>query len=120
MTEKRSLVAKDRVSLKWQALFSVIGLLDIWAFYRIQKLRRAMLLVVVPGIMVWFVVPGLVLGAGHDIEGYAEMEEYDEEIHEQYLPPSVPVLGTVITVGFAAWSIYLIVRWSKEWNRQFA
>ena len=109
MTDKKFMVAKTRVDLRWQALFSIIAPLDIWAFYRIQKLRRALLLIAVPGIAIWIVIPGLLFGAAY----YAVSEEEYPEI------PDIPFLHTAIMVGFMAWSIYLIVRWSKIWNVKF-
>ncbi|HEX2556733.1 MAG TPA: hypothetical protein VHK86_00290, partial [Nitrososphaera sp.] len=44
--------ANHKVSVAWQIVFTFIPILNLWAFYRIRKLRKYLLFVVVPSIIV--------------------------------------------------------------------
>ena len=60
--------AKEKVSVMWQILFAIISPINLWAFYRIKKLRRYVLYVAVPSVIV-----GLILS----LVGYYEMTSID-------------------------------------------
>lgn len=114
------------VSIKWQILFSLISPLNIWAFYRIQKLRRYVLYVMIPSL----VLSGTLYGIA-----FYEMTVLDplesDSTPQTSLPPnmvpiepqvgkydSVPYLPISIasSIGFSFLSVYLAVTWSRQWN----
>jgi quinol-cytochrome oxidoreductase complex cytochrome b subunit len=54
--------AKRPVSILWQIIFVVfIPILDLWAFYRIKKLRKYLLYVYLPQIIIGGVIAGFIL-----------------------------------------------------------
>ena len=62
--------AKGKVSILWQILFVVfVSILDLWAFYRIQKLRKYLLLVYVPQIAVAIVIVVFVVNMVFEEDG---------------------------------------------------
>src|SRR5213593_4532461 len=44
--------ANRKVSVAWQIIFTFIPILNLWAFYRIKKLRKYFLYIIVPMIAV--------------------------------------------------------------------
>ena len=58
-----AMVEKKPVSVNWQMVFSVIPCLDLYASYRIQKLRLWLLI---------FWVAGVAVGLIHDYAIYGE------------------------------------------------
>jgi hypothetical protein len=44
--------ANHKVSVGWQIVFTFIPIVNFWAFYRIRKLRKYVLYVVAPSIIV--------------------------------------------------------------------
>lgn len=47
--------ATGKVSVGWQIVFALIPFLDLWAFYRIRKLRKYLLFTAVPTFISAFV-----------------------------------------------------------------
>ena len=107
--------ASSRVSLKTQTIFCIIPLLDIYAAYRIKRLRRYLF------IMIVFVgIPMMVI----DIAVFPQQEaetlddltmaaifDRDEFDHTAY--------SIVTWIGSILIAIFLIRRWSVQWNKQF-
>ena len=82
---------KSPVTIKSQILFSFIPALDFYAFYRIGKLRKFFMLIganVVYGIISDFFT----------------------------IKIAYPLNIIIPTVIISPLSIYLIIRWSKDWN----
>lgn len=124
--------AKDKVSIRWQVVFAIISPLNLWAFYRIKKLRKYLLCVFVPSIIV-----GLVLS----MIGYYEtmlINPLGGQMGSDYTMPLPPYMtpitpqvgkfdlipytgiGIASSIGFALFSVYLIVKWSRQWNGDIA
>ena len=129
MSNKKSasMTSENKVSVKWQILFSLISPLNIWAFYRIQKLRKYLLYVLVPSM----VISSLLFGIGFYEMSFIDPLEVTIKDPEPTLPPYMtpiepqvgkfdyvpyPIIGIVSSIGFSAFSIYLVIRWSREWN----
>ena len=91
------MVEKKPVSVNWQTLFAIIPIIDLWAFYRIEKLR--MLILVVIGMFVVSFIVGFV-------EGFLFFGMSD------FFTWIVILVGVII-------SIILIRSWSTEWNEKF-
>ncbi len=109
--------AKGRVSLAIQIIFCLIPLLDIYAAYRIKKLRWYLLIMLTFGIIMGVI----------DVTAFPAMQEeawdkfplsilwfhYDYDDHEyvQFL--------IIADVAAYVLAIFLILRWSLIWNKQF-
>ena len=124
--------AKGNVSIKWQIVFSIISPINLWAFYRIKKLRRYILYVLIPSI---------IIGLSLSLTGYYEMTLIDPSGGQMgsdaitplppYMTPIKPQVGkfdvipyniiSILTsIGLTLFSVYLMVKWSRKWNEQFS
>ena len=103
------MVAKGPVSVNWQSLFIIIPIVDLWAAYRIQKLRIFLLIFVV-GFGAAFTLIEIGLAGG-----------VDEFFRSDYLVSDFEMIGITI----AMWTtqiitaIILIRFYSKKWNLKF-
>lgn len=119
--------ASERVSIRWQVVFAIIFPLSIWAFYRIRRLRRYLLYVLVP---LAAVEGALYVGVAGEL---AHMEEIEPQGGADRVLQSAPfgpfalqeaeasiqsyvAADIASSVAFAAFAAYLVVRWSREWN----
>jgi len=92
--------AQKKVSVLWQIIFTYVPILDLWAFYRIKKLRKLVLYVMLPSVIFGFVI-GVSLGDG-----------LGNGSHK--------VFGLYIAgIGFLVLTNFLMIRWSRQHNRQF-
>jgi len=106
------LPAKGPVKIVWQIIFIFIPVLDLWAFYRIKKLRKFILIVWIPEIVITMVIitPMILASVEQSLTGSPMLDD-------QFLMEII--LLYIIETGFTILSIYLVYKWSKEWNRQF-
>ena len=111
--------AQGKVSIVWQIIFVLfVPIAGIWAFYRIKKLQKMILYIVLPSLALT-VLPALLLipfaddfeDDPTDIDGVSET--FGLQIVLLY------VIIVVGSIGLTAFGIYLIYRWSEEWNSQF-
>ena len=94
-----------------------VPIADIWAFYRIKKLQKSIVYLVLPaiGLLGLMIVPIMLLV--EEAENNPEkMEELPEELGASI---AVIVISTIGSIGIQIWAIYLIYKWSEEWNKQF-
>ena len=123
--------AKGKVSVGWQIVFAIISPVNLWAFYRIKKLRRYALYVIIPSIIVSsIVVAGGFYEMNSSQKGFDDDgNRYPEPTLPPYMTPIEPQVGkyektyviiSIITsVGLTILSVYLVVKWSRQWNEQF-
>ena len=110
--------AKGKVSILWQILFVVfVPILDLWAFYRIQRLRRYLLFVYVPQIVVAMVIVVFVVNMVFEEDGLEKVSKFSDNLDGNEI--LLTVASTVMGLGFTILSIYLIATWSEKWNKQF-
>ena len=93
-------VKQEPVSVNWQTLFAVLPVVWIWAFYRIEKLRLA-LVILISTSFGFSVLSGLLAGLLPDGAG-------------MYLIMPITYLPQAIL------AIALIRKWSKQWNEKFS
>jgi hypothetical protein len=100
-------------------VFAFLPIIDLWAFYRIRKLRKYVLYVIVPQIAIttvyfWYIYGSLFSAVINDPR--ADLSEsfmaYDKN-------DMLEVLTQVVSWGLLAFSIYLVIIWSRQHNRQF-
>jgi len=101
------MVAKGPVSIKEQTIFALIPYVDIWAFYRIQKLRRMILFSLILGL--GFVPIYLLVLLSIDKTSMTEpLDIYSNSLFIVYL------IGS--SLAGVSLKVYLIRKWSKKWN----
>jgi len=102
------MVEKKPVNVNWQMVFVLIPFLDLYASYRIQKLR------------LWLLIFGVVFAIATLLLNYAlfgmdhftwnnEIEAWDSA--KLYFHITL----TIVTLGSA---VYVIRRWSISWNEK--
>lgn len=105
--------ANHKVSVGWQIVFTFITGLNFWAFYRIRKLRKYVLYIIVPSVAL-------------SIASYSYPRQQFSLLGDNGLAfgdPSealvVSIITTVIGLGIQGFSIYLVIIWSRAHNRAF-
>ena len=113
--------AEGKVSLVWQIIMVLlIPIAGIWAFYRIKKLTKAFLYIIVPEIALMVLIMGSVILAVPNEDTLDSLESFDDP--EEALEPlmfGITILSTVVGLGLTGLAIYLIIKWTEEWNNQF-
>jgi len=99
------MVKKEPVSLTWQTVFMLFLPTTIYAFYRIEKLRRYLAIMfsifLVGGLLLeWTLFPDEFLGEN-------DSDEYKS-------------LQLLLLVTEVAFSMVLVRKWSREWNKNFS
>ena len=98
--------AKRKVSLVWQIILSFIPIIDIWVFYRIKKLRWYFLIFYV-GAGIPFIIPLAIFFAS-----FTPVEEISDFVED----PNISLTYSIIGTAALALHVYLVVKWSKDWN----
>jgi len=125
--------AKGKVSIGWQIVFAIISPINLWAFYRIKKLRLFVLYVIAPSIIASsIVVAGVFYEMNSPQKGFDDDgNRYPEPTLPPYMTPIEPqvgkfntgpymILNVITSVGLTILSVYLVVKWSRQWNEQFS
>ena len=113
--------AKEPVSILWQIVFAVfIPIADIWAFYRIKKLRKAILYITFPSLvlmmMIFVPMTSIMIEAGDNPE---KIEQMSEDLASDAGLSVMSIVVSIGSIGILIWTIYLIATWSEQWNKQF-
>ncbi len=115
--------ATGKVSLTRQTIYCFIPIMDIYAAYHIKKLRWYLLIMLGVGFALSIVTSA--------INPMPEIDEYNDklilenkEIDWSYVflgeNPEVAIATTIMYQAIVvAIAVYLIRRWSKQWNAQF-
>jgi len=94
---------KEPVSVNWQSIFTIIPFVNLWAFYRVERLRRYFLFVIAY-VVAYFLIGMLVFGVDPFL---------DEQVGEsRYIFEG---MFTALEIGI---SVGLIRMWSNEWNEK--
>jgi hypothetical protein len=110
------LPAGHKVSVAWQIVFKFLPVVNFWAFYRIRKLRKYLLYVIAPeiiltGIVLWYYFASMpsFTSLGDDTLAFGSSPEINQ----------VQIIGSVIEWALQGLSIYLVIIWSRQHNKQF-
>ena len=107
------------MSVLWQIIFVVfIPILDLWAFYRIKKLKKYLLFVYAPQLLIGGIIAGLIMGVAFEENGIEKLENFSEDLEANELALIIPSI--VMGMGFTIFSIYLIATWSEKWNKEIS
>ena len=98
------------VNIRVQTIFALIPSIDAWAFYRIQKLRKFILIVLSLGF--GFAPISLLVSSTIDTATLdSPLDLYTNPLFVAYIVGSIGTLhGTLV---------YFIRKWSREWNEKF-
>ena len=108
--------AKEKVSLSVQTIFCLIPILDMYAAYRIKKLRRYLVIMILVIAVPVSIASAVFLPTNDEdiVEGFTNVMIFYYGVDDRQFIFSVGVqIGTVL------FAIFLIRRWSKQWNMQF-
>ena len=102
------------VSIKEQIASTLIPGVDIWAFYRIKKLRKSTLYITIP-----VTVAAIIL----TMVTFSNYEKFQSELitDEAYTISQlgVTITALVVIVASLMFANHLVRKWSKEWNAKF-
>ena len=106
--------ANHKVSVAWQIVATFVIIANFWAFYRIRKLRKYLLYVYVPSIIISMAVAAYTSSTGLWVASPAGGIVYEPFV----LPPAFYAIYAV-SAGLQGLAIYLVIVWSREHNRKF-
>ena len=107
---KFNVVKKEPVSVNWQTLFIFLPIVDLWATYRIQKLRLYLLI-----FYLGFGLGGILL----EIALYPDAYFSDEFMEsDSFMTDEFSEIGLGLILASIALGIILIRKWSREWNEK--
>jgi len=114
--------AKGKVSLTRQTIYCFIPILDIYAAYQIKKLRWYLLIILALGLAMSLI--SSIINPMPDSFDEEKFFSENQEINWEYAifgeNPTISIATTIIYQGIVlAVAVYLIRRWSKQWNMQF-
>lgn len=106
------------VSLGWQFIFAFIPILNVWAFYRIRRLRKYFLLVIVPQF-------AILAAIGMSTSNMVLVRFVHPPLGLVWPDPNLKLSSegdfdaAVLGVALQVLTLYLVIKWSREHNRQF-
>ncbi len=110
--------AQGPVKIIWQIIFTFIPILDLWAFYRIKKLRRYFLFVVIPALAILIIM--IVAAVVPNLDSpMLDDPNYDPFMSDDPTFLAISIASPIVEIGFHILAIYLVYTWSKQWNKQF-
>jgi hypothetical protein len=114
--------ANHNVSVAWQIVFTFLPVLNLWAFYRIRKLRKYVLYIIVPSIAFSLVTLAVFFQYLFPCFG-DECIYYSEQISTVRdsggIDPFLYIITQVAGWTWQGFAIYLVIIWSRAYNRSF-
>jgi len=104
-------IATKPVSIFWQIVF--VFVIDVFAFYRIKKLRRFLLIVVLPTAIIATITSSIFTDFNCEQDWQLIVIGYDT-----CLSYEINIVIQMIYAAFLVYSIYLVRKWSIQWNEQ--
>ena len=109
------MVKDEPVSLMRQTIYAIIPILDIYAAYRVTRLRKYLLIMILVGIPV-SIADSVMFPDDRAVtyDGFIEFLTFYYGVNTDHF-----IFSFVVWVGSILIAIYLIRRWSKIWNKKF-
>ena len=112
--------ANHKVSVAWQIVFSFVPILNLWAFYRIKKLRKYFLYIIVPTIAVSIALAIYISSKSDSLEAsFGYPGYFGMPFNALSSMSALSTISNAISIGLHAFGIYLVIIWSRQHNRQF-
>ncbi len=109
----KKMVKQKSVTVAWQVVFTFIPFVNLWAFYRIQKLRLYLLIIIgssiIAGIImgiIMVIIMGITFGSTGSLMEMPDVSSYY-------------ISSIAVGIAFHLLAIYLVVKWSRNWNAKF-
>ncbi|KAG2473460.1 MAG: conserved membrane protein of unknown function [Nitrosopumilales archaeon] len=101
---------KEPVSVNWQTLFILIPVMDLFAAYRVEKLRLYLLIFYV----------GITLGSVILQMSLVPEDSFSDEFFDSgdFYPESYWEIGIAILLISYGLAVVLIRKWSRGWNEK--
>jgi len=109
-------IAKGKVNLVWQIIFSFIPGVLIWSFFRIKKLRLFLLMMAGPAVATISILP-IILFDPQYYETCTSM--FSIVPNYSCMNESLFIAGIIVNVIYHGFKTYFIIRWSRKWNESF-
>ena len=110
------MVKDEPVSLLRQTIYCLIPILDIYAAYRVTRLRKYLLIMILVGIPI-SIADSLLFPFDVLDENLEDLEASDMFF---YRYDTNNLIVTIVTWGgLILLAIFLVRRWSKQWNQKF-
>ena len=107
--------AKGKVSLPIQTIFCMIPILDMYAAYRIKKLRKYLLIIILVIAIPVSIASSVFLPSDDaSIEGFTNFLIFYYGVDDNKF-----IFSITVQIGTVLFAMFLIRRWSKQWNIQF-
>jgi formate hydrogenlyase subunit 3/multisubunit Na+/H+ antiporter MnhD subunit len=107
--------AEGKVSLSVQTVFCIITILDMYAAYRIKKLRKYLAIMILVIAIPVSVASSVFLPTDDEgLEGFTNLMIFYYGVDDNQF-----IFSVVVQIGTILFAIFLIRRWSKQWNMQF-
>ena len=114
------MVKEEPVSLTRQTLYCLVPILDMYAAFRVKRLRRYLLIILSVGAVLGYVdttvFPEYVW---EDFDDFVSSFLFLDYVKYADDPIRLPLL-IVYQVGAYLLAIYLVRRFSKQWNSKFS
>jgi len=111
------MVKDEPVSMLRQTIYCLIPFLDIYAAYRVTRLRKYLLIMILVGIPV-SIADTLLFPI--DVTDDIPFEELETSEMIFYGYDTNHFAATAVAwAGFILLAIFLVRRWSKQWNQKF-
>ena len=108
--------AKGKVSLTRQTIYCMIPYLDIYAAYRVKRLRKYLLIMML-AVIIPITIADEVL---FPMDKVISFEEFLQFLTFYYGVDTNHFVFAIATwAGAVLVAIFLVRRWSKQWNKQF-
>ena len=111
--------ADHKVSVAWQIGFTFLPIVNFWAFYRIRKLRKYVLYVILPEIGISLIAFAYLAYSNAKLQ--ADLEGQFSYMHSYWFLPDFNTTLAInsLSIAFQGLAIYLVIIWSRQHNRAF-
>ena len=110
-------IAKGKLSVFWQIIFSFIPGMLIWSFFRIKKLRLFVVMMAGPAVATIYILPLIVVGP-HYYEK-CEPSFFAIILDESCLMETLIIPSIAVNVIYHGFKTYFIIKWTRKWNQSF-
>jgi len=110
------MVKDEPVSLTRQTIYCIIPVLDIYAAYRVKRLRRYLVIILLLVGVPLSITDSVLFPSDRvvSLEGFLQFLTFYYGVDTNHF-----VFSIATWIGSVLVAIYLIRRWSKQWNKKF-
>ena len=109
-------IAKGKISVVWQIIFSFIPGVLIWSFFRIKKLRLFLLMMAGPAVIIIYILP-IMLGIPEYYETCTSIISIIPD--NSCMNESLIISSVIVNIIYHGFKTYFIIKWTRKWNKKF-